>query len=568
MHRSMRFALPLFLCLLIFQITVFAQTAWQAGTFYAVNTMVSYQTATYKCLQQHTGQTGWEPPNAPSLWELQTGGGNPNAIFADDFETNRGWTVNAASNDTAAAGIWERGTPNAFYYQGKKQLGESRGGSGNLVTGRISSVSINQNDDVDGGLTSIQSPAITLPASGNISLSFWFYFAHNSRSSSADFFRVRVIGATSQSVIFTENGRRTNDNAAWQEKVLNLNEFAGQTIRLQFETADNDLDSLTEAAVDDLTVTATTTAIPGPPFPARFFAPYVDVLLYPAFPLAATAAQTGSKFYTLAFITAGAGCDAKWGGIVGMSENYLISDLNALRTNGGNVIVSFGGASGTELAQACNSVSALQTQYQAVIDKYNLTHVDFDIEGGALPDAAANDRRNKAIRALQIHAQNQNRQLIISYTLPVLPSGLGQSSLNLLQNAVLNNVEVSAVNIMAMDYGAVANPNQMGQNAIDAGNATIAQLQNIFTGKTPAQLRQMLSITPMIGLNDVIPEVFTLADANLLLNFAQTNNIGRLSMWSMTRDKQCATAPTVSPVCSGITQNPFDFTNRFKLFTQ
>ncbi len=273
------------------------------------------------------------------------------------------------------------------------------------------------------------------------------------------------------------------------------------------------------------------------------------------------------KYYTLAFIVNGAsGCQASWGGVINLSENYLVADINTLRSAGGDVIISFGGASGIELAQSCASVSILQAQYQAVIDKYNLTSLDFDIEGAAMANAAANNRRNQAIANLQNIARSQNRSLTISYTLPVLPGGLDQTSLNLLQNAVSNGVEVSIVNIMAMDYGSVASPNTMGQNAIDAINATAAQLATVYPNKTAAQRKAMIGVIPMIGLNDVAPEVFTVADANLLLNFAQNNNLGRLAMWSMTRDKQCPGTAYVSPTCSGISQSPFEFSNIFKQF--
>ncbi|MCK9858529.1 lytic polysaccharide monooxygenase [Paenibacillus sp. ATY16] len=45
--------------------------AWAPNTAYAVGTLVSYNGATYKCLQAHTSLTGWEPSNVPALWQLQ-----------------------------------------------------------------------------------------------------------------------------------------------------------------------------------------------------------------------------------------------------------------------------------------------------------------------------------------------------------------------------------------------------------------------------------------------------------------------------------------------------------------
>jgi chitinase len=45
--------------------------AWQPNTAYAVNQLVSYNSVEYKCIQAHTSQVGWEPPNVPALWSRQ-----------------------------------------------------------------------------------------------------------------------------------------------------------------------------------------------------------------------------------------------------------------------------------------------------------------------------------------------------------------------------------------------------------------------------------------------------------------------------------------------------------------
>jgi hypothetical protein len=43
---------------------------WQPWTAYAVNDEVTYLGLIYRCLQAHTSQPGWEPPNVPALWLL------------------------------------------------------------------------------------------------------------------------------------------------------------------------------------------------------------------------------------------------------------------------------------------------------------------------------------------------------------------------------------------------------------------------------------------------------------------------------------------------------------------
>ena len=303
-------------------------------------------------------------------------------------------------------------------------------------------------------------------------------------------------------------------------------------------------------------------------FPDHLFAPYIDMLQWPTPSLAGLATTTGQKYYSMAFIVAGSGCQANWGGYYTMAQNFELSDVAALRAQGGDVIVSFGGATGTELALACSTVSTLQAQYQAVIDKYNLTRVDFDVEGTALGNTTSIDRRNKAIAALQAAAAGAGKTLVVQYTLPVLPTGLTAQGLNLLQNTLTNGVNIGIVNVMTMDYGSFYDPNQMGAYAVQAMNATISQVAALYgAAKTNAQVRSMIGVTPEIGLNDITPEVFTLGDASTVLSAAESGGIGMLTFWSTGRDQQCPGAPVVTGTCSGIIQSPWAFTNIFRLFT-
>jgi chitinase len=264
---------------------------------------------------------------------------------------------------------------------------------------------------------------------------------------------------------------------------------------------------------------------------------------------------TGNKFYTLAFVISGGGCNAMLNGDTAITDAGWNSAINTLRASGGDVIASFGGASGTELAQACTSVSTLQAQYKRVIDQLNLTRVDLDIEGAPLDDTAANDRRNQALVNLQQQYAATGRTLSVDYTLPVLPSGLLGDSLSLLDNAKSHNLNVNLVNIMTMDYGPAMD---MGQAAINAANALHGQLGSIWNTKTSVQLWAMEGNTPMIGVNDSSAEVFTTGNASTLENFAAANGIQELSFWSLGRDNSGA---------SGTSQSTYQFTNTFKAIT-
>ncbi|MFK4149420.1 cellulose binding domain-containing protein [Streptomyces sp. NPDC004065] len=292
------------------------------------------------------------------------------------------------------------------------------------------------------------------------------------------------------------------------------------------------------------------------------FAPYVDTSLYPAFDLLAAANATGVKNYNLAFVTDGGGCTPKWGGVTDLASDGVASQIGALRAKGGDVRVSFGGASGSELATTCSSADALAAAYGKAVDQFKLTKVDFDVEGGALPNTAANTRRAQAIAKLQ----QQHPGLDVSFTLPVMPEGLTQDGVNLLSDAKSNGVKISTVNIMAMDYGP-AYSGDMGTYAEQAATATQAQIKSVL-GLSDSAAWKTVAVTPMIGVNDVSSEVFKVDDATQLVNFAKSKGIGWLSMWSATRDKQCAggTKPTADATCSSITQDAFAFAKAFGAF--
>ncbi|AYV25873.1 cellulose binding domain-containing protein [Streptomyces goshikiensis] len=313
------------------------------------------------------------------------------------------------------------------------------------------------------------------------------------------------------------------------------------------------------------TTAPTATTAPKPtataPRPAggAAFAPYVDTSLYPSYDLLDTAAKTGVKEFNLAFVTSGGACSPLWGGTTALDADRVASQIAALRAKGGDVRVSFGGAAGSELGLVCTSADSLAAAYGKVVDAYGLTKVDFDIEGAALPDTAANTRRAQAIAQLQ----KSHPGLDVSFTLPVMPEGLTQPGVDLMANARQNGVAISAVNIMAMDYGP-AYSGDMGGYAIQAATATQAQIKGVL-GLSDAAAWKAVAVTPMIGVNDVSSEVFTVQDATQLVEFARAKGLGWLAMWSGARDKQCpgGAKNSADPTCSSILQEPLAFTKAF-----
>lgn len=274
--------------------------------------------------------------------------------------------------------------------------------------------------------------------------------------------------------------------------------------------------------------------------PGRAFAPYFETWLSDTIPSVAQA--SGSKYFTLAFVLGGGtGCQAMWNGVIPVSPANRGAEISALRSMGGDVIVSFGGASGPYLEQFCTDPASLEKQYQVVVDTYGITSVDFDVE--AMWDQATLDRRNQALAMLQ-HAKGTT----VSYTLPVDQGGLTALDIQVLQSAIHNGVNVSVVNGMTMDYGGAVG--DMGAAAIQAANSMFTQLQQLYPGRSAAQIWAMEGNTPMIGQNDSGGEVFSTGNASTLLSFARSKGIGRLAFWAAQRDNPCPGGGAVDH-CSG-----------------
>ncbi|WP_422737825.1 M14 family metallopeptidase [Micromonospora sp. WMMD729] len=182
------------------------------------------------------------------------GGGGGTTVWSDTFETATGWTINPSGTDTATLGAFEVGAAQATNSSGAKQL-TPYAGSNDLVTGRLAG-SAAGDYDVDGGVTSARSPAVTLPSSGTLTLSLAWYLAHGSNASSADYLRVSVVHNGGTTALLTQAGAASNRNGSWAVANLNLSPYAGQSVRILVEAADASGASLVEAAVDNITITA------------------------------------------------------------------------------------------------------------------------------------------------------------------------------------------------------------------------------------------------------------------------------------------------------------------------
>lgn len=323
-------------------------------------------------------------------------------------------------------------------------------------------------------------------------------------------------------------------------------------------------------------VTATTNASPPPPtgWPIRH-APYVDLAGWPTPQLAAYTKESNAKNWTLAFIQAAGPGDSmpSWGGYrhqYGITHNYnqntgQYEEIPApfeyknitefAETEGHNVVISFGGANGTEISQAAKDMDEAYRRYKSVVDAYQVVrHLDFDIEGAAEYDLAANERRAAAVAKLQ----QEYSDLQISLTLPVNPTGLTNSGIGVLQAMLDGGVSLALVNIMCMEFG-TSFPGDMGTLTIQAIDSTVTQIAPILD-VSGNQAYRMLGACPMLGKNNN-GRVWTKDHAKKLLDHATAKNLGSLTHWEATRDKNACFGETWK--CTGISQTEFEFTTRF-----
>lgn len=261
--------------------------------------------------------------------------------------------------------------------------------------------------------------------------------------------------------------------------------------------------------------------------------PYTDTTIWPTFDISEV---PFINTFALGFIIADQDQDPSWGGYYKLETNFYSDIISRVREKGGDVICSFGGAQGNELATDIKSESKLEKVYKDVIDKYNFKYLDFDIEGGAVYDHVSNIRRGRVLLSIL----KQRPYLYISLTVPVSQRGLSDDVLEMIRLTPHD-----LLNIMAMDFG----------NNKDMYKAVVESIES-----TRKQTKKPLGVTVMIGKNDTV-EIFTLEDAKKLAEYIKKRPwIKRLSFWSIERDRGVQGELYLS---SKVDQEPFEFTKTF-----
>ncbi|HCU48741.1 MAG TPA: chitinase, partial [Micromonosporaceae bacterium] len=163
---------------------------------------------------------------------------------------------------------------------------------------------------------------------------------------------------------------------------------------------------------------------------------------------------TGIRQFTMAFMLSGGGCTPMWDSNRPLTGGVDQSTINAIRANGGDIQISFGGWSGNKLGPNCSSASALAGAYQQVINAYNLKYIDIDIENS---DEFENEVvQDRILGALKIVKQNNPgiKTIVTFGTSTTGPTWWGTRLIN--QSAALQ-ANIDVFTIMPFDFGCTGN---------------------------------------------------------------------------------------------------------------
>jgi hypothetical protein len=263
---------------------------------------------------------------------------------------------------------------------------------------------------------------------------------------------------------------------------------------------------------------------------------------------------TGVRDLTLAFILSHGKCNPEWDGerpLLGGSDEKAIE---AIRADGGEVDVSFGGWSGKKLGSSCKTPAALAGAYEKVVADYSLGAIDIDIEHGEFTNAKT---RKRVIQALAI-VHGEDPGLEISITFGTEEAGPEPDGRSLIADAAAIGFQPNAWTVMPFDFGAART--DMGHASIRAVEGLAQDITSSYD-ITAAAAYEHAGISSMNGETDESSETVSVEDFQTILAFAQLHHLARFTFWAVNRDRPCTAGETPGEDCSGISQQPYAFTD-------
>jgi hypothetical protein len=257
----------------------------------------------------------------------------------------------------------------------------------------------------------------------------------------------------------------------------------------------------------------------------------------------------GAGALTWAFAVGECGKET-WGGQ--SADAVAQANVPAFAKAGIGYIISTGGQGAVFTCGSKEGMDAFVARY----DSPQLIGFDFDIEAG---------QTRAQIRALLqniAYAQQKHPRLRFSFTIATHAASDGSKrSLNKTAELVLAEVRRSGLrdyvmNLMVMDYGpATKKVCVLRAGRCDMGASALQAARNVHEKyKLPYA---QIELTPMIGVNDVIENVFTLEDAAVMVEGVRKLGMAGVHFWSVDRDLPCTQPATgAEALCSTMRDVP------------
>jgi hypothetical protein len=164
-------------------------------------------------------------------------------VFADDFETNQGWSV---VNDAALTdGAWDRGVPIGGGDRGDPPTDADGSGQCYLTD------NVDGNSDVDGGATSLLTPLLDLSGYPDARITWSYWYTNNfGGTGGQDVWLTEISNNGGQSWVTVQN--TTASTSGWTERSLMVSDFVALTnqVRMRFTASDPPPGAVVEAGID------------------------------------------------------------------------------------------------------------------------------------------------------------------------------------------------------------------------------------------------------------------------------------------------------------------------------